>query len=99
MNTAPGYWSVLYVCRKTVHVLVEGPEDSWQQDSYSIEVEENKIYNDILQLEMQGLDPAYTASCRFNILSTDVPFVIDNKGTHTLFYTPLESSKNMRMKY
>ena len=79
-----------------MHVVVEGPEgssntnkkpESWQRDSYSIEVEENKIYNDILQLEVQDLDQTYRDTCRFNILSTDVPFVIDNKGKNIFYVT------------
>lgn len=74
--------------RLLVHIEVEpatpahkstDTDPSWQQDSYKIEVEEGKLYDDILQLEVEGLPKEFENTCKFAIISADVPFTIDNK--------------------
>ena len=58
---------------------------TWERESYTLEVEENRLYDDILQLEIEGLSGDALRRCQFYIDTPDVPFVIDNQGTVKLY--------------
>ena len=58
-----------------------GGESTWERDSYTLEVDEDKMYDDILQLEIEGLQGDALRRCQFYIDTPDVPFIIDNQGT------------------
>jgi hypothetical protein len=80
-----------HAVRETVHVKVEKVETSSgevQQQTYTIAVEEDKLYSDILQLEIEETDKIPQGDpktntptvCKFRISTPAVPFVIENKG-------------------
>ena len=76
-----------------------GGESTWERDSYTLEVDEDKLYDDILQLEIEGLQGDALRRCQFYIDTPDVPFIIDNQGTsstpppHFLSYCTLLITK------
>ena len=72
-------------CREAVHVDVlpatrANSDSAWERESYTLEVEEDKLYDNILQLEIEGLQGDQMRRCQFYITNDEAPFVIDNQG-------------------
>ncbi|XP_037951299.1 calsyntenin-1 isoform X2 [Teleopsis dalmanni] len=53
------------------------------QPSYVIEVEEGKLYKEIIRVEAIDKDctPIFGDVCKYEILNNDQPFIIDNEGS------------------
>ena len=55
----------------------------WMRNSYSTEVEENRIYGHLLHLEATDGDgsEAYFKICHYRVVTPNVPFKVDDDGT------------------
>ncbi len=81
-----------------MHIEVEDVNEyapTWTHDSYVAEVFAGKLYNQIVRLETIDQDGSdvYSRVCRYNILTPDVPFRVDEQGIvsflHVLCSPPL----------
>lgn len=55
------------------------------EPSYVRQVDEGRLYQEILRVEASDRDctPKFGDICKYEILTSDQPFVIDNEGTYT----------------
>ena len=68
-----------------VHITVEDVNEfapRTEQDSYMVDVVENKLYEEILRLRASDQDGTtkFASICHYNILTPNVPFRIDSDG-------------------
>ena len=73
------------IFREKVHIEVEDVneyEPKWGKDTYMVDVVERKLYDNILQLEVDDEDGSddFSQICHFHILTPDAPFTIDQEG-------------------
>ncbi|XP_076320590.1 calsyntenin-1-like [Tachypleus tridentatus] len=69
----------------TVHLTVEDVNEYapvFLQDSYIMDVDEERMYNNIIQVKAEDRDctPKYSDICKYEILTPDQPFTIDSEG-------------------
>jgi len=88
--------------REKVIIKVEDVNDhapKWKNSFYATEVEENRIYGHLIQLEATDEDgtEAFSKICRYKVITPDVPFSIDDEGymhnTEPLVYAKRSSYK------
>ncbi|XP_043229306.1 calsyntenin-1-like [Amphibalanus amphitrite] len=70
----------------TVHIEVEDVNEfapRFTERSYILDVDEGRLYDEIVQVAAEDDDcsPKYGDICRYEILSSDQPFVINSQGT------------------
>lgn len=55
--------------------------------SYVTQVDEGRLYSEILRLEATDRDctPKYGDICKYEILTADQPFSIDNEGLDSIY--------------
>ena len=96
----PFLMPILLCCREKVRIDVLPASDAeparsdsaWERESYTLEVEEGKMYDDILQLEIEGLEGEQMRRCQFYITNDDVPFEIINQGSLSLLTSLMTSN-------
>uniref|UniRef100_A0A0K8SB61 Cadherin domain-containing protein n=1 Tax=Lygus hesperus TaxID=30085 RepID=A0A0K8SB61_LYGHE len=70
----------------TVHITVVDINEyapAFLEPSYVCQVDEGRLYSEIVRVEATDRDctPKYGDICKYEILTTDQPFTIDNEGT------------------
>lgn len=81
----------------TVHISVVDINEyppTFIEPSYVKQVDEGRLYNEIVRVEATDRDctPKYGDVCKYEILTSDQPFTIDNEGkiyTERLNFLPL----------
>jgi hypothetical protein len=76
---------VLPYCSATVHISVVDINEyapTFLDPSYVCQVDEGRLYEEIVRVEATDRDctPKYGDVCKYEILTSDQPFTIDNEG-------------------
>lgn len=71
--------------RAVVHITVVDINEYrpvFEESSYVREVEEGRLYKEIVRVKATDRDctPKYGDVCKYEILTADQPFVVDNEG-------------------
>lgn len=72
-------------CSATVHITVIDINEYapvFLQPSYVYQVDEGRLYSEIVRVEAKDRDctPKFGDICKYEILTTEQPFTIDNEG-------------------
>lgn len=75
-------------CSATVHITVVDINEyapAFLEPSYVRQVDEGRLYQEILRVEASDRDctPKFGDICKYEILTSDQPFVIDNEGIYS----------------